>query len=135
MATPIRELQGAEEGIVAALKAKNINTNDQFVEAAARPDQRKALAAECGCSATDILQLANRADLARVKGVSGVYSDLLEHAGVDTVKELATRRPDNLHAKLVETNDSLKLTQRPPTAAQVEDWVAQAKDLPKLLSY
>jgi predicted flap endonuclease-1-like 5' DNA nuclease len=135
MATPIRELQGAEEGIVAALKAKNITTNDQFVEAAARPDQRKALAAECGCNAKDILQLANRADLARVKGVSGVYSDLLEHAGVDTVKELATRRPDNLHAKLVETNDSLKLTQRAPTAAQVEDWVAQAKDLPKLLSY
>jgi len=35
----------------------------------------------------------------------GVYSDLLEEAGMDTVKELATRRPDNLHAKIDETND------------------------------
>lgn len=135
MSTPVQDLQGASDSIVAALKAKGIKDNERFVEAAATPDQRKALAADCGCSAKDILQLANRADLARIKGVSGVYSDLLEHAGVDTVKELATRRADNLHAKLAETNESMKLTQRPPTQAQVEQWVAQAKDLPKLLSY
>jgi predicted flap endonuclease-1-like 5' DNA nuclease len=82
-----------------------------------------------------LLELVNRADLARIKGVSGVYSDLLEEAGVDTVKELATRRPDNLHAKLLQTNEAKQLTQRPPAAAQVEDWVEQAKALPKLVSY
>jgi len=54
---------------------------------------------------------------------------------VDTVKELATRRPDNLHAKIDETNDQKKLTQRPPTLDQVEDWVDQAKTLPKVLRY
>ena len=46
--------------------------------------------------------MANRADLARVRGVGGVFSDLLEHAGVDTVREFAIRRPDNLYANLVE---------------------------------
>jgi hypothetical protein len=51
------------------------------------------------------------------------------------VKELATRRPDNLHAKLLQTNEAKQLTQRPPAAAQVEDWVEQAKALPKLVSY
>jgi predicted flap endonuclease-1-like 5' DNA nuclease len=81
------------------------------------------------------LELANRADLARVKGVSGVYSDLLESAGVDTVKELATRRPDNLHAKLLEINEKEKLTERVPTAAAVESWIGQAKELPKILKY
>ena len=54
---------------------------------------------------------------------------------MDTVKELATRRPDNLHAKLTETNESTQLTQRPPTAAQVQDWVEQAKALPKHITY
>ena len=54
---------------------------------------------------------------------------------MDTVKELATRRPDNLHAKIDETNDQKKLTQRPPTLDQVEDWVDQAKTLPKVLRY
>ena len=79
--------------------------------------------------------MANRADLARIKGISGVYSDLMEQAGVDTVKELAKRRPDNLLQKLTETNDAAKLTQRQPTAAMVEDWVTQAKALPAMLTY
>lgn len=135
MPTPIKDLVGATDAIVAKLKEKGITDSDKLLEAAAAPAQRKELATECGCTPKDILELANRADLARIKGVSGVYSDLLEKAGVDTVKELATRRADNLHAKIIETNEAEKLTERPPTAAAVEDWVTQAKELPKLLSY
>jgi predicted flap endonuclease-1-like 5' DNA nuclease len=82
-----------------------------------------------------ILEATNRADLARIKGISGVYSDLLEKAGVDTVKELATRRADNLHAKIIETNTKDQVTKQPPSAAMVESWVQQAKDLPKTISY
>ena len=135
MTTPVQELKGITEGIVAGMKAKGISDNEQLVDAAATPAQRQALATDCGCDARDILQLANRADLARIKGVSGVYSDLLEHAGVDTVKELATRRPDHLYAKLTETNDGMGLTQKPPTAAQVAEWIAQSQALPETLTY
>lgn len=135
MTTAVRDLQGATDAIVAKLKEKGIKDNDELLAAAAAPTQRKTLAARCGCDAKVILELCNRADLARIKGVSGVYSDLLEKAGVDTVKELATRRPDNLHAKIKETNDKENLTERPPTASAVEDWVKQAKELPKILTY
>ncbi|MGB5830599.1 MAG: DUF4332 domain-containing protein [Thiohalocapsa sp.] len=135
MATPTKDLKGINAVILDALKAKDIGDNEQLVAAAASPTQRKELAKACSCDARDILQLANRADLARVKGVSGVYGDLLEHAGVDTVKELATRKPENLHATIAETNDAMKLTERPPSIAQVEDWISQAKGLPKVLSY
>lgn len=135
MSTPVDALEGATATIVAALKGKGIDYSDELLHAAAAPAQRKELAAACGCTAKAILELANRADLARIKGVSGVYSDLLERSGVDTVKELATRRPDNLHAKIVETNDAKQLTKRPPTAAMVEDWITQAKALPKVLTY
>jgi predicted flap endonuclease-1-like 5' DNA nuclease len=135
MATAVKDLKGATEAIVAKLKEKGIADNEALLAAGAAPAQRKALAEECGCTPKDILELCNRADLARVKGVSGVYSDLLEKSGVDTVKELATRRPDNLHAKIAETNAAAQLTQRPPPAAAVEDWVAQAKELPKILTY
>ena len=135
MATPVKELKGITDPIAETLKSQGIGDNEQFVEAAASPAQRKELADACGCDTRDILQLANRADLARIKGVSGVYGDLLEHAGVDTVKELASRKPENLHAKIIETNDTMQLSERPPTAAQVEEWVAQAKALPKTLTY
>jgi hypothetical protein len=63
------------------------------------------------------------------------YSDLLEEAGVDTVPELAQRNATNLHAKLVETNAETKLVRRLPTQKQVEDWVAQAKKMPRAINY
>jgi predicted flap endonuclease-1-like 5' DNA nuclease len=135
MTTAVKDLRGATEAIVAKLKEKDISNNEKLLNAAAAPAQRRELAAQCGCDAKDILALANRADLARIKGISGVYSDLLETAGVDTVKELATRRPDNLHAKIISTNDAEKLTQRPPTIAAVKSWIEQAKGLPKILTY
>lgn len=135
MATSIKKLKGATDSIIAKLKEKGIDNADELLSAAADPKGRQALAQHCGCDARDILELANRADLSRIKGVSGVYSDLLEKAGVDTVKELAMRRADNLHTKIVETNKTSELTKRPPTAKDVESWVSQAKDLPKLLTY
>ena len=54
---------------------------------------RKALASKLGIDERALLELGNRADLARIKGVGAVYSDLLEFAGVDTVAELAKRVP------------------------------------------
>jgi len=55
--------------------------------------------------------------------------------GSGSVKELATRRPDNLHAKIDETNSRKQLTQRPPAVGLVEDWIDQAETLPKVLRY
>ncbi len=135
MTTAVKDLRGATPDIVAKLKEKGVTDNEHLIEAAATPAQRKELAALCGCETRTILELANRADLARIKGISGVYSDLLEKAGVDTVKELATRRADNLHAKMTETNAAEQVTKQPPSAGMVESWVQQAKDLPKTLTY
>jgi predicted flap endonuclease-1-like 5' DNA nuclease len=135
MATELEALRGASSDLIEKLNGLSIKDSEGLVEAAATPAQRTKLATSCGCDTRTILELANRADLARVKGVSGVYSDLLENAGVDTVKELATRNAANLHAKLVDTNTQMQLTQRVPTAEHVEQWIEQAKALPKLLQY
>ncbi len=63
------------------------------------------------------------------------FADLLEAAGVDTVPELAQRNAENLAAKLVEINGEKKLTRRVPTAGEVADWVAQAKNLPRVITH
>jgi hypothetical protein len=54
---------------------------------------------------------------------------------VDTVPELAQRNPENLYAKLVETNDMKKLVRQLPSQRQVADWVEQAKSLPRAIEY
>lgn len=135
MALSLDKLSGMTESIQGKLKEAGIGNAEDLLEAAASAAQRTALADKVGEAKRDLLELANRADLSRVKGVAGVYSDLLEKAGVDTVKELATRNADNLAAKIAEVNEQLNLTQRLPTADDVKGWVEQAKDLPKKLTY
>lgn len=135
MAVKINELKGMTQELEAKLKEHNIRNSDQLLQAASTAKQRKELASSFDVDVRTILELVNRADLSRVKGVGGVFSDLLEQAGVDTVKELATRRVDNLFDKIIETNSKGEFTKQPPVRSQVESWVQQAKDLPKMVEY
>jgi len=90
---------------------------------------RAAIAEATGISEHMILEWVNRCDLMRVKGVGSEYSDLLEAAGVDTVKELRNRNADNLHAAMNELNTTKKLVRRPPSLSETRAWVAHAKTL------
>lgn len=129
------EIKGITAKAVETLKAEGIGDFEEFLKAGATPSGRASLAKKLGVDNKVVLEWVNRADLARVKGIGNVYADLLEEAGVDTVKELAGRVPANLAAKILEINAQKKLTSRPPTAEMVEDWVAQAKALPKIVEY
>jgi predicted flap endonuclease-1-like 5' DNA nuclease len=135
MAIATRKLRGITADLETRLKARGLKDSDQLLEAARTPGGRDELAKAVGATTAEILELANRADLARIQGIGQVFSDLLEQAGVDTVKELARRVPENLHARLVAVNAEKKLAGRIPTLDMVKDWVAQAKELPKLLEY
>lgn len=111
------------------LRAADAGTPAAILEKAGTAAGRKALADATGISASDLLELVNRADLMRIDGVGPKYADLLENAGVDTVKELGTRNAANLHAKLTEVNETENYVERLPTAEEVERWVAEAKTL------
>ena len=80
-----------------------------------------------------ILEWVNHVDLYRIKGVGSEYADLLEEAGVDTVVELATRKPENLHKAMLESNQKKDLVRKLPALSQVTEWVAQAKKLPRVV--
>ena len=88
-----------------------------------------------GISAERVLDWVNRADLMRIEGIGEEYSDLLERGGVDTVKELARRNPENLRAKLAEVNAEENLVRRLPSFAQTRGWINQAQALPRVVSY
>lgn len=135
MTVVVSELKGISEAILTSLKAQGIDNSAELLEAGKTTKGRKALADAAGVATSDILELVNRADLARIKGIGRVYADLLEEAGVDTVKELARRSPANLHAKIEEVNSAKQLTQRVPTLEQVTDFVEQAKALPGMVEY
>lgn len=135
MKISISKFHGISDELIARLEQHGFKNSSELLEAAQTSAARKALAEMLGVEPQVILKLANRADLARLRGIGGVFSDLLEQAGVDTVKELANRRPENLYAKLVETNNQIHLAGRVPTMQAVANWVSQAKELPRVLEY
>lgn len=134
MALVVTELRGVAPALVGALREASLADSDKLLAAATTPDARTQLATRLGIEPRAILELANRADLGRIRGIGVVYSDLLEFAGVDTVAELATRNPDNLYQKIVEVAADHPV-QRLPRPADVSDWVAQAKALPRAIEY
>lgn len=135
MGYPIIDIEGIGKTFTRKLKENGINRTDQLLDRAASPKGRKEMAAATGIDESRILKWANMADLMRIKGVGEEYSELLEAAGVDTVKELRTRKPENLHAAMVEANAKKKLVRQLPGAAAVARWVAQAKDLKPIMTY
>lgn len=135
MGVRLQTLKGMTMELKEKLGEKGIRRSDQLLQATRLPRQRQELARFAGVDSRRILELANRADLARIKGIGGVYSDLLEKAGVDSVSELARRRPDNLYKAIVATNEREGLTRQPPTNALVHAWIEQARELPKTLEY
>jgi predicted flap endonuclease-1-like 5' DNA nuclease len=124
-------------GPVYAGKLRTIGVNNplDLLEKGAFPKGREEIAATAGISPALVLKWVNHVDLFRIKGVGSEYADLLEVAGVDTVVELATRVPENLHAKMLAVNEEKKLVRQPPTLNQVQDWVTQAKTLPRKINY
>lgn len=135
MSYPIIEIEGVGAIYADKLKTAGITTTEGLLERARSPRLRKEIAAATGIDETRILKWANMADLMRIKGVGEEYSELLEAAGVDTVKELKTRVPANLTKAMAEANAKRKLVRALPTESMVQKWVAQARELPPVLTY
>jgi predicted flap endonuclease-1-like 5' DNA nuclease len=133
--TNIAEIEGIGDKFAATLREHGIGTVEILLTDGGSPAGRKSIAEKTKIDAKRILEWVNRADLMRIKGVGSEYGDLLESAGVDTVKELATRRADNLQAKMSELNETKKIVRRAPSVSEVEKWIAEAKTLPPAVTY
>lgn len=131
----ILSIEGIGPVYAEKLVAAGVKTVEALLEKGASLKGREMLAEVTGISEKLILEWVNLADLMRIKGVGEEYSDLLEEAGVDTVKELKHRNPDNLYKALVEINIEKKLVRRVPTLKEVQKWIAEAAELPAVVTY
>lgn len=131
----IEEVEGIGPVFGEKLRAAGVTTTDQLLAAGKTKDNRAALAQKTGIGEAQILKWVNMVDLFRIKGVASEFAELLEAAGVDTVKELKHRVPANLAQKIAEVNQTRKLTRRVPTESVIAGWIEQAKKLPPAVEY
>lgn len=135
MAYKIDEIEGIGPVFAEKLSAAGIGSTDELLERCGAAKGRDAVAEATGLSAKQLLKWANMADLMRISGVGEEYSELLEAAGVDTVKELKHRNADNLAEKMQEVNEAKKLTRQVPSSGQVAKWIEQAGSLEPKISH
>ena len=135
MSYKIQEIQGIGPAYAEKLIAAGITTSDLLLEKGQTPKGRKELEEATGLSAKLILTWVNHADLYRVKGIGPQFAELLEAAGVDTVKELATRNAENLARKMLEVNETEHRVKRVPVVAEVQKMIDLAKELPGVVTY
>lgn len=115
------------------LKTAGVATTEDMLSKAAKPKDRKALAKASGLSAATIMDLARRCDLLRIKGIGPEMVLLLEASGVKTSGELAKKEAAALTAQADKVNKTKKITEKPPTEPQFQDWIEQAKKLPAVI--
>ena len=135
MATKIEDIEGIGPAYGEKLRNSGISTCESLLEMGASRKGRQDIAEKTGISDGNILSWVNLADLCRIKGVSTQYSELLEAAGVDTVKELRNRNAENLAEKMQEVNTAKKLVRLVPSAKSVSGWVEQAKSMQPVVTH
>lgn len=135
MARKIEDIEGIGPSSGNKLREAGIHSVDKLLTLCCDKKGRAATAQSTGISESRLLKWVNHADLFRISGIAGQYAELLEAAGVDTVKELRNRNAENLAEKMKEVNATKRLVRRPPSVKMVTDWVAQAKSLPPAVSH
>jgi predicted flap endonuclease-1-like 5' DNA nuclease len=133
--TKLVDIEGIGPVYAAKLQGAGVGSAEALLDQGATPKGRKEIAEKSGISDGLILEWVNHVDLYRIRGVGSEYADLLEEAGVDTVPELAQRKPEHLLEKMVAVNAEKKLVRRLPVLSQVHSWVEQARKLERKVTY
>jgi predicted flap endonuclease-1-like 5' DNA nuclease len=133
----LKELEGIGPVHSKTMDGVDVRNVNELLRRGATPKGREELAKQTGIGGAVILKWVNMADLFRVKGIGKQYSELLEKAGVDTVKELRTRRADNLTATLAQANEAggRRLVRQLPGLKRVQGWITEAQKLPPAVFY
>ncbi|HPI74843.1 MAG TPA: DUF4332 domain-containing protein [bacterium] len=131
------EIEGIGSAMSKKMEKARIKTVRGLLKKGATRKGRKELAETTGIKSSVILKWVNMSDLFRIKGIGKQYAELLEKAGVDTVKELKMRQPAALLAQMEKINNAGKkrMVQALPGLKRVKSWVRQAQKLPPMITY
>lgn len=117
------------------LKESGIRSVSALLLACATRKSRAELSYKSDVSEKLLLKWANFADLMRVRGVGTDYAEILEYCGVETINDLTSAKSDILCDKIRQANSTKSFVRKLPTQTQLENWIRQAKNLPRIINY
>jgi predicted RecB family nuclease len=135
MSYPLTHIEGLDVHEIKSLKAIGIRTTERLLEDAKSPKGRAVIAAKTAISEKRLLMFANACDHLRINGMGPGYVVLLREVGVDTVRELRYRKPENLVSAMADANRKKKLVRLLPSEKLVVRWIDHAKKLGLKITY
>ncbi|NEX11926.1 MAG: DUF4332 domain-containing protein [Prosthecochloris sp.] len=135
VAVPSSELEALGFRKADRMNKAGLMTTADLLAKGQSPQGRKMLALELELDEKEVLSIINCADLCRIEGIDMKIAGLLEASGVDTVPELSHRNPHHLHSKIQEVSLKEKILVSLPSLSDLETWIAEAKKLPRVMTY
>lgn len=128
--TDLTEIKNLDDEHVRKLRQAGITTRASLLDKGSSIEGRSDISNETGIPLPLIVQWVRHADLLRLNGMSGIYAELLDAAGIDSVSDLTKCTAETLHQKFLDVNAAKRLSRILPILAQIRDWIEQAKGLP-----
>lgn len=128
---PLENILGDHDA--ARLAKQRILTSAQLLEQGARVAPRQKLAKVVGIKFARLTGMVQMCDLLRIKGVGPQMVKLMALVQVKTVKLLRRQKAARLAGMLKKANNKAKVTQTPPNAEQLKNWIGQARKLKLVL--
>ncbi|MBD3212726.1 MAG: DUF4332 domain-containing protein [Candidatus Lokiarchaeota archaeon] len=126
--TKLIKIEGIGPEYAKDLKAAGYEDCEQLLPLS--KDELKELADKTDISEKLLDKWQEHADLMRIKGVGPEYADALNKIGIDSVKELAQRNPENTLKKIEELDkDEPNVLRKLPVLDEIKDWIKQAEDI------
>jgi predicted flap endonuclease-1-like 5' DNA nuclease len=135
MGYKIEDIEGIGPSYAEKLALTKVKTTDDLLKLCCDAVGRTNVSARTGISEAQLLKWTNLADLMRVSGIGSEFSELLEAAGVDTVKELRNRNAENLATTMKQMNQAKRLTRTSPSPKTVQKWISHAASLTPVITH
>ncbi len=127
MTYKIEQIEGIGTHYGHKLMSVGVFTTHDLLDRCATPDKLNELVLTSDISPVLLATWNRQADLMRVSGIGPEFGELLESSGIESVAELAIRKPENITHLLARVNEEKRLTRAVPALKTVEGWVERAK--------
>jgi hypothetical protein len=125
----LASLQTLRPEHVKKLNSLNIRTVNQLLEAASTRDGVKEINQKTGIYSKLIDQWVQLADFSRLQGLPTEYVRLLNASGIDRVKKLVEKEPNDLYKEIRDVNLELNIVEAPPSTGMLVRWIRQAREI------
>ncbi len=126
---PVEDVEGIGKSYGKKLREMGLTTTQELLEKCCQMDGLIQVAEKIGIEDFVIEKWARMCDLIRVSGIDGQIAELMVHADIDSVQELAKKKPERLHTILTKSNLEQYRVEAVPSASLLEQMISQAKAL------